>query len=128
MKTVAYSCPFVPPEWIAAHGLRPRLLVPASLGTGAESGPTAGLCAFARAAAQAAVEDGAIDAYVATSLCDQRRRATELAARHSKKPVFMLHVRRPAARQAPRRCTSPNFSGWAGSWFAWAEKSPRGMS
>jgi benzoyl-CoA reductase/2-hydroxyglutaryl-CoA dehydratase subunit BcrC/BadD/HgdB len=39
------------------------------------------------------------DAYVATSLCDQRRRATELAARHSKKPVFMLHV--PAACRAP---------------------------
>jgi benzoyl-CoA reductase/2-hydroxyglutaryl-CoA dehydratase subunit BcrC/BadD/HgdB len=100
MKTVAYSCPFVPPEWIAAHGLRPRLLVPRSLGTGAAAGPTAGVCAFARAAAQAAIAEKDIDAYVATSLCDQRRRAMELAGRQSKKPIFMLHV--PAACQAPK--------------------------
>ena len=34
MKTVAYSSPFVPVEWIAAHGLRPSRmgLRPADLG------------------------------------------------------------------------------------------------
>lgn len=95
MKTVAYSCPFVPPEWIAAHGLRPTLLVPESLGVDAAAGPTAGVCSFARAAAHAAMMQDGIDAYVATSICDQRRRATELAARRSDKPVFMMHV--PAA-------------------------------
>ena len=26
MKTIAYSSPFVPAEWIAAHGLRPQRL------------------------------------------------------------------------------------------------------
>jgi benzoyl-CoA reductase/2-hydroxyglutaryl-CoA dehydratase subunit BcrC/BadD/HgdB len=92
MKTVAYSCPFVPPEWIAAHGLRPRLLVGSALAAGVDAGPAAGACAFARGVAHEAMAAQGIDAYIATSLCDQRRRATELAARHGRVSVFQMHV------------------------------------
>ena len=28
MKTIGYTCPFVPPGWIVAHGLTPIRLVP----------------------------------------------------------------------------------------------------
>jgi len=30
MTTVLYTSPFVPPEWIAAHGLTPQRIVPAT--------------------------------------------------------------------------------------------------
>jgi len=47
VSTVVYSSPFVPAEWIAAHGLRPLRLRP---GAGAASvGPVMGMCPYARA-------------------------------------------------------------------------------
>ena len=49
MPDVWYTCPFVPPEWIAAHGLRPRrmhLSAPAHAGTRAT---TEGMCPYADA-------------------------------------------------------------------------------
>ncbi len=97
MKTVAYSCPYVPAEWIAAHNLRPYLVVPTaaqaiSVAADNSAASLAGACPFARAAATEALVSSQIDAYVCTSICDQRRRETELAGRRSEKPVFMMHV------------------------------------
>ncbi|MCL2641880.1 MAG: hypothetical protein FWD53_13600, partial [Phycisphaerales bacterium] len=41
--TVAYSSPFVPAEWIVAHGFEPRRVVPRASGVAA----VAGVCPFA---------------------------------------------------------------------------------
>lgn len=90
--TVAYSCPFVPPEWIAAHGLQPRRIVPNADGAGA----LPGLCPYAGAFARAAAD---WDAAVFTTACDQMRRVFERHLKESSKPGLLMHV--PATWQSP---------------------------
>jgi benzoyl-CoA reductase/2-hydroxyglutaryl-CoA dehydratase subunit BcrC/BadD/HgdB len=93
MKTVLYSCAFVPCEWIAAHGLRPRRIAPrAAEGRGAGEG----VCPLAAAMADslAAAEDAPA---VLTTVCDQMRRAHGPASRQRRGPVFLMHI--PAAWQ-----------------------------
>ena len=91
MKTVAYSCAFVPCEWIAAHGLRARRVFP-SLSQAGAAGSTEGLCAFTEAFVNWATSEGAADAIVATTVCDLMRRAPELIARRGDIPVFLMNV------------------------------------
>lgn len=100
MTDVLYTCPFVPPEWIEAHGLRPRRLVPRQAVHGGLVEATEGLCPFARAMVNtvAAREDDA--AVVFTTACDQMRRAAELfGLRCPDRPAFVLNV--PATWQTP---------------------------
>lgn len=87
MKTVAYSSPFVPPEWIAAHGLQPRRVLPAR----ATGGLPQGVCPFA----QAFMEDLAQHEYAAavlTTTCDQMRRAPENQIAPPRCPMFLMNV------------------------------------
>ena len=97
MKTILYTCPFVPPEWIAAHGLSPMRITPAAAAV-PRSGLTAGVCPFAGAfmAAACATAAGGI---IVTTVCDQMRRAAELIGRDSAAPVFLMNV--PATWQTP---------------------------
>jgi len=53
MSTIVYCCPFVPAEWIAAHGLRPCRVIPEERVGGVEV--YAGICPFARAFAGSAL-------------------------------------------------------------------------
>ena len=96
MKTVLHTCPFVPPEWVAAHGLSPMRITPAAAVP--RPGLTAGVCPFAGAfmAAACATVAGGI---VVTTVCDQMRRAAELIQRDSGAPVFLMNV--PATWQTP---------------------------
>lgn len=92
MKTVAYSCPFVPAEWIAAHGWRPSRIVPTGVFDPAAGGISAGLCPYAHAFAQTVIRANDCDAVVVTTLCDPMRRVYERIARDCKKPAFLLNV------------------------------------
>jgi benzoyl-CoA reductase/2-hydroxyglutaryl-CoA dehydratase subunit BcrC/BadD/HgdB len=74
---VVYASPFVPPEWIAAHGLRPTR---PALGPPRRPEGSAGRCPFAEAfvdRASGLLGQGEARAIVATSTCDQMRRGTE---------------------------------------------------
>lgn len=95
---MAYVSPFVPAEWIAAHGLRPLRLLP-------ECAPQAcgqGVCPFAAAFTTActAAPEGSSDwdAVVIAPTCDQMRRAGERVLRAGV-AAFAMHV--PAAWQTP---------------------------
>jgi benzoyl-CoA reductase/2-hydroxyglutaryl-CoA dehydratase subunit BcrC/BadD/HgdB len=101
MSTVAYTCPFVPPEWIAAHGLRPQRIVPAVGGACAGAMPaSAGVCPYARSFVNAvAAADCRSDAVVFTTVCDQMRRAAEVFSTVSGRPVFLMNV--PSTWQTP---------------------------
>jgi benzoyl-CoA reductase/2-hydroxyglutaryl-CoA dehydratase subunit BcrC/BadD/HgdB len=91
MKTVVYTCPYVPAEWIAAHGLRPRRLIPVPT-DGVSVAPRAeGLCPYARAFVNDAASEGA-GGIVVTTLCDQMRRAYDLLVRGIDTPAFLLNV------------------------------------
>jgi benzoyl-CoA reductase/2-hydroxyglutaryl-CoA dehydratase subunit BcrC/BadD/HgdB len=92
MKTVVYSSPFVPPEWIAAHRMRPRWVsFPATDGRPAAAFPR-GVCPYAGAIIQRACSDIEADALVMTTACDQMRYAAALADRQGGVPVFLLNL------------------------------------
>jgi benzoyl-CoA reductase/2-hydroxyglutaryl-CoA dehydratase subunit BcrC/BadD/HgdB len=91
-KTVVYTCPYVPAEWIAAHGLRPRRLIPLPIESACAIPRLEGLCPYARAFANDAVADGQADGIIVTTLCDQMRRVFELLTRRTDAPAFLLNV------------------------------------
>jgi len=96
---VLYSSPFVPPEWIEAHGQTPVRIL--SLPTVAA--PGAGVCPIAAGFAQAAGDGD--DAIVVTTTCDQMRRASETIDGAGR--VFLMNVpalwANPASRQLYRQ-------------------------
>ncbi|MCP4640110.1 MAG: 2-hydroxyacyl-CoA dehydratase [bacterium] len=96
MTSVLYSCPFVPAEWIAAHGMHPCRTAP-SRATGLfASGAAMGMCPYAVAFSETAMRHpGAV--VVMTTACDQMRRASEMVAESA--PVFLMHV--PATVESP---------------------------
>ncbi len=100
MTTVAYTCPFVPAEWITAHGLKASRIVPAGLTHGGLMAATEGLCPFARAFLNDLARRPAESPAVFTTVCDQMRRAVEVfQARCPDRPCFMINV--PATWQMP---------------------------
>ncbi|MCX5676101.1 MAG: 2-hydroxyacyl-CoA dehydratase family protein [Planctomycetota bacterium] len=99
MKTVIYSSPFVPAEWIAAHGVRPRRIRPDPAAASPSAGPLMGVCPYARAFMGEVLSAPAAGAAVFTTTCDQMRRAAEWAGRGGGPPVFLMNV--PATWQTP---------------------------
>jgi len=99
VKTAVYSSPFVPAEWIAAHGLRPRRLRPDPAAALPSTGPLTGVCPYARAFIGAGLAARDADAAVLATTCDQMRRAAEWLALGDGPPVFLLNV--PATWQTP---------------------------
>ncbi|MCE5302296.1 MAG: 2-hydroxyacyl-CoA dehydratase family protein [Planctomycetaceae bacterium] len=88
MKTVAYSSPFVPPEWIAAHGLHPHRLIPR-----AATHIPRGVCPFAGAIVAEVLAGLDIDAMALTTACDQMRYAAAMLETERACPtVFLLNV------------------------------------
>lgn len=97
MPLIVYSSPFVPPEWIAAHGWTPRRLLPR--GTGGDAMRT-GICPHVLAFRDA-VREARAGAVVICGACDQMRRLPDLRAGNEAPPAFLLHLprtRSPAAR------------------------------
>lgn len=85
---IAYASPFVPPEWIAAHGLCVERLVPPA----ADEGVGQGICPFASACAAWATSASGARALVLASTCDQMRRTGERVGRSGSLPVFVMNV------------------------------------
>ena len=92
MKTIVYVSPFVPQEWIAAHGLRPSRVLVEQRESGVSLRFASGMCPFARAFVGLALLLTDAGGIVVTTECDQMRRAAELIASESKLPVFVLNV------------------------------------
>ena len=46
MRTIIYTCPYVPAEWIAAHGLRPSRVIPDSAQSAFSLAGREGLCPY----------------------------------------------------------------------------------
>jgi benzoyl-CoA reductase/2-hydroxyglutaryl-CoA dehydratase subunit BcrC/BadD/HgdB len=102
MKTVAYTCPFVPAELIAAAGLSPCRVMPHRVAN-AVMPPTQGVCPYARLTVDRACAHPGADAFILTTSCDQMRRAYEFLSARSPKPTMLLNVpstwQTPAAKQ-----------------------------
>ncbi|MFC1479351.1 2-hydroxyacyl-CoA dehydratase [Planctomycetota bacterium] len=100
MKKIIYSSPFVPAEWITAHGLQPSMIMPDTLQVKGKVSirDTSGMCLYARAFVDTAVSEEC-DAVIVSTSCDQMRRASELIDIHIDLPVFVMNV--PAAWESP---------------------------
>jgi hypothetical protein len=91
MKTIAYSSPFVPPEWIAAHGLLPKWLrLSAAAGRPVALGR--GICPYAGTLIDTAMATSDASALVLSTACDQMRYAAALVASRGSCPVLLLNV------------------------------------
>jgi len=99
VRTIVYTSPFVPPEWIAAHGARPKRIQPNAHVAAPSASPSAGMCPYARAMVGTLASVADADAAVLTTTCDQTRRAAEWVAMTGRLPVFLLNV--PATWQTP---------------------------
>ncbi|MGD8499645.1 MAG: 2-hydroxyacyl-CoA dehydratase family protein [Phycisphaerales bacterium] len=92
MTTIIYTCPYVPAEWIAAHGLRPSRVIPASLDSASSIARTEGVCPYVRSFIGEVVENKRAGGVVVTTVCDQMRRAFDILARRCELPTFLMNV------------------------------------
>jgi hypothetical protein len=95
---VFLASPWIPAEWVRAHGLQPR-----GLGSVEDFQPgawplSAGLCAFADAAVRFA-QARADSAVVFSTACDQMRRGFDAAILAGQRPAFLFNL--PATWQTP---------------------------
>lgn len=106
MISVGYVSPFVPPEWIAAHGLRPEWLALDCRQPGVPQGAHRGLCPYAGALIAEAISGTATDLPVLTTTCDPMRYAAAHLWANCAVPTFLLNVpstwQRPQSRQLYR--------------------------
>ena len=93
---VFYTSPWIPPEWIKAHGLEPRGVWYASESSSLPV--AAGICPFAEAAVHLTGEN--VDcAFIFSTHCDQLRRGFDAVAASGRGRLFLFNL--PATWQTP---------------------------
>jgi benzoyl-CoA reductase/2-hydroxyglutaryl-CoA dehydratase subunit BcrC/BadD/HgdB len=86
---VVYSCPYVPAEWMAAHGLSPSRIIPSAV---SDTSQIEGLCPYAQAFINKVTNDEDADGIIVTTLCDQMRRVYDVISEDSSVPAFLMNV------------------------------------
>jgi benzoyl-CoA reductase/2-hydroxyglutaryl-CoA dehydratase subunit BcrC/BadD/HgdB len=92
MRTVGYCSPFVPPEWIAAHGLQPRWLRLRSDGSRRRAAAGRATCPYAGTLIDEVLAGVPAAAVILTTICDQMRYAAAVLEREGSLPVFLMNV------------------------------------
>lgn len=92
MKKIIYTCPYVPAEWIAAHGLRASRLLLDRADSTFSAARTEGVCPFVRSFICAAMKHSQAGGIVVTTVCDQMRRAFDILVRTCNVPSFLMNV------------------------------------
>ena len=92
MKIVIYTCPYIPAELIAAHGLRPSRIMPKSIGSGGPFALLEGLCTFVHSFLNEVIVEKNGCGVILTTLCDQMRRAFDIILRICNLPAFLFNV------------------------------------
>ena len=119
---VFYTSPWVPPEWIKAHGLEPR-----GVWLAGDSRPlplAAGVCAFAESVVRLA-ETHSDSAMIFSTHCDQLRRGFDVVAGGAPGRVFLFNL--PATWQtavAETNVLPPNWNDWAAFSWDWVASRP----
>ncbi|MGD0411875.1 MAG: 2-hydroxyacyl-CoA dehydratase family protein [Verrucomicrobiota bacterium] len=88
---VFLTSPWIPPEWVRAHGLQPRGLGSAENFPPGAQPLSAGICAFAEAAVRFAEArtDGAV---IFSTACDQLRRGFDTAILRGQRRAFLFNL------------------------------------
>lgn len=97
--SIVYSSPFVPAEWIAAHGLAPHRLLSDAVDTDVAQG----VCPFASDFATCSAHVADVRGIIVASTCDQMRRSAERIAAGGVVPVFLLNVPATWQRESSRQ-------------------------
>ncbi|OHB78680.1 MAG: hypothetical protein A2Z25_11645 [Planctomycetes bacterium RBG_16_55_9] len=92
MRTIIYTCPYVPAEWIAAHGLRAERLLLDRTDSTFSAARTEGVCPYVRSFLCAAMKHVEAAGVVVATVCDQMRRAFDVLVRQSEVPAFLMNV------------------------------------
>jgi benzoyl-CoA reductase/2-hydroxyglutaryl-CoA dehydratase subunit BcrC/BadD/HgdB len=92
MKTIIYTCPYVPAEWIAAHGLRASRLLLDYAESDRALARTEGVCPFVRCFIGEVTNNASADGFIVTTVCDQMRRAFDILVRKCELPAFLMNV------------------------------------
>ncbi len=92
MKKIIYTCPYVPAEWIAAHGLQPCRIIPNAVNSVSPVLRAEGLCPYARAFINELATEKETCGIVVTTVCDQMRRGFDLIVRQCDKPAYLMNV------------------------------------
>jgi benzoyl-CoA reductase/2-hydroxyglutaryl-CoA dehydratase subunit BcrC/BadD/HgdB len=92
MTKILYTSPYVPAEWIAAHGLEPVRVTPARVDRPPAALDRQGVCPFVRSFVASVLTWPRPAALAMTTTCDQMRRAFDVVARASKLPAFLMNV------------------------------------
>jgi len=92
MKKIIYTCPYVPAEWIAAHGLSPSRIIPDGEDAAGLLGRTEGICPFVQGFINEVMANKQADCIVITTVCDQMRRAYDILIRRSDVTLFLMNV------------------------------------
>jgi benzoyl-CoA reductase/2-hydroxyglutaryl-CoA dehydratase subunit BcrC/BadD/HgdB len=92
MKAVIYTCPYVPAEWIAAHGLRASRLLLDRVDSASMFIRTEGVCPFVRSFISEVMNNKDAEGVIVTTMCDQMRRAFDILVRKCELPAFLMNV------------------------------------
>ena len=92
MKKIVYTCPYVPAEWIAAHGLKPCRIIPETANSGGNVIRTEGLCPYVRGFINELITQDDTCGIIVTTLCDQMRRSYDIIVRECDTPAFLMNV------------------------------------
>ena len=92
MNAIAYSSPFIPPEWISAHGLQPSWMTLRGSDSTFAVEVSRSLCPFAGQVMHEAMCGLDAAAIVLTTSCDQMRYAAASLERRCDTPVFLVHI------------------------------------
>ncbi|MBA7632174.1 hypothetical protein ES703_39717 [subsurface metagenome] len=92
MKTIIYTCPYIPAEWIAAHGLLPSRVIPDAAEARGPLGRVEGLCPYVQGFINEVITNKQADGVVMTTVCDQMRRAFDILVRRCDVPAFLMNV------------------------------------
>ena len=118
---VFYTSPWVPPEWIKAHGLEPR-----GVWFAGDFSPlplAAGVCAFAESVVRLA-ETHPDSAIIFSTHCDQLRRGFDVVAGAAPGASSCSTCRRRGRQGLPKESSLPSWNGWAAFSWPWAESLP----
>jgi benzoyl-CoA reductase/2-hydroxyglutaryl-CoA dehydratase subunit BcrC/BadD/HgdB len=114
MTKVLYTSPYVPAEWIAAHGLEPVRVTPARTDRAPAALDRQGVCPFVRSFVAGALAWPGPATLVVTTTCDQMRRAFDIAARAGAVPAFLLNVPSTWQTVAARRLYLDELNRFSG--------------
>ena len=92
MRKIVYTCPYVPIEWVRAHGLEVMRLMPKCSSREGAVSEREGMCPFAAAFAEEAIKNKEEWAIVVTTGCDQMRRVFDLIYAEFGSACFLMNV------------------------------------